>query len=339
MATSGAGFEADARRPTFGERLTALWFRSLQRGFQSAPAWVADSVADALAPVVVFWTRRHERRVAPKGRGLVRNQRIVFRDRWNEEFSDAHLRRWARHMTHCIVDFCRMPRITAASLERFVDMADQRTLDQVLAEGRGAICATGHFGFWELCSHVASVHGVPATTVYRPLRNPALDAEFRRVRSSGGPQLVPKWGAVRETLRALADGRAVGLAVDENTEHSPVFVPFLGTLAATNTTVAALAFRTGAPIVVVSCNRTGRERFKFHVWDVIRMAKSRPSASDIEAVMRRVNDALGRAVERYPEQWLWGARRFATRPPGETPMADGLPPIAELEPSSGSASP
>ena len=37
---------------------------------------------------------------------------------------------------------------------------------------------------------------------------------------------------------------------------------------------------------------------------------------------------LSRAILAYPEQWFWGSRRFLTRPPGEAPGPDGLPPRA-----------
>ncbi len=41
-----------------------------------------------------------------------------------------------------------------------------------------------------------------------------------------------------------------------------------------------------------------------------------------------INEALSSAILSRPEQWLWGSRRFFTRPPGEVPGPDGLPPPA-----------
>ena len=48
--------------------------------------------------------------------------------------------------------------------------------------------------------------------------------------------------------------------------------------------------------------------------------------AELRRVTHAVNDALSRAILLHPEQWLWSSRRFLTRPPGESPGPDGLPP-------------
>ena len=106
-------------------------------------------------------------------------------------------------------------------------------------------------------------------------------------------------------------------------------MPFLGTLAATTPSVAFLQRVTGAPIVVASVHRIGRERWRCHVWRVIRFDPTRDAeGARARGHGRAVSEALSRAILAYPEQWFWGSRRFLTRPPGEQPGPDGLPPRA-----------
>ena len=78
------------------------------RFFAWLPAWVSYGIADLCVPAVVAFTLLHERKVARKGRGLLRNQRIAFRDALTPERSRRLLWGWARHMAHLGVDFARI---------------------------------------------------------------------------------------------------------------------------------------------------------------------------------------------------------------------------------------
>ena len=83
---------------------------------------------------------------------------------------------------------------------------------------------------------------------------------------------------------------------------------------------------TGAPIAVASVHRVRRGRWRCHLWSVIRPEPGVSGEEHEREVTTAVNAALSRAILAYPEQWLWGSRRFVTPPPGERPGPDGLPP-------------
>src|SRR5262245_23707466 len=170
------------------------------------PAGVAYALADAASLPLVAATLLHERRVAPLGRGLFRNQRIVFRERLTRARAWRLLFGWARHMTYLFVDFCRMPRLRGDTLERCVDTAAFRELIPLAEEGRGLICVSGHLGVWELCPHVSSQIGFPMTVVVRPTGIAPVDAVLTAIRSSGGTHVLAKWGILLPLKRALERG-------------------------------------------------------------------------------------------------------------------------------------
>jgi lauroyl/myristoyl acyltransferase len=287
-------------------------------------------------------TRYRERRISKLGRGLVRNQRIAFRDGLTPERSRDLLWGWARHMTHLVVDFCRMNRITRANLEERVDLTELSQIRELQAEGGGVICAGGHIGVFVLGGHVGALAGLPAVEVMRPPDNPAIRALLRKHRIKSGLVLLKKWGVLWSLRKSLRRGEVIGLAVDENDRKSPAFAPFLGTMASANSTAALMQRNTGAPIAVVTVNRVSRGRYKFHVWEVIRNPKPRDHELELQPITRQISIALTRAILTYPEQWLWGSRRFQTRPPGEELGPDGLPPqvlglATSIEPSPATA--
>ena len=326
---------ADDRPPTRTQRLLA-WAAGLAlRGVAALPVGLAYALADLVTPLVVLFTLQHERKVRHKGRGLFRNQRIAFREGLTPERSRRLLWGWARHMARLGVDFARIRTLDAKAVRACVDLRGLERVRELQAQGKGVICASGHMGVWELCGHVAAVSGFATNAVGRPPRNPALAEALNAHRSLGGQQILTKWGVLWPIVKALKRGELVGIAADENDRLNPLFVPFLGTLAATNTTPALIQRKTGAPIAVVSVHRTGRGRYRFHVWDVIENPRSKERDPELGSITRRINAALTRAILAYPEQWLWGSRRFHTRPPGEVLGPDGLPPIAEPVPPEG----
>lgn len=293
------------------------------------PGPLAYRLADLLAVPWALWWWRHDRR-GRRSRGYWRNRRIVCRPGGPlPRLPRRHLWRWARHMTWLLVDFCRLRRITAANVTERVDTAELGVLRQLMAEGRGVIVATGHVGMWDVAGHAAGLLGVPLTSVYRPSPVPAIDRAIARMRGGTGQDLLLRKGAIWPLKKALGEGRMLGLLVDGGGKGSRTFAPFLGTPAACTPTPALLHLATGAPIVVLSCPRVGRERFALRIWEVIRdWPAGADRDADLLAITARVNDGLTRAVLAHPEQWFWQGNRFRHRPPGEVPGPDGLPPLA-----------
>ena len=80
-----------------------------------------------------------------------------------------------------------------------------------------------------------------------------------------------------------------------------------------------------APICVLSCERVGRERFRIHVWAVVRPEPDLDREADRVRVLTEVLRGQEAALRQAPSQWLWGLRRWQRRPEGEEMGRDGLP--------------
>ncbi len=308
------------------QRLAGTALRAAAASVRRLPSTLAYALADLASLAVVLYALGHERRVGPQGRGLFRNQRIVFRERLTRSASWALLFAWARHLARLAVDFCRMPRIDAANLARHVDFRALAELRKLHAEGRGVICVSGHIGVWELLGHAARLEGLPVSIVARRMPQPPLHDLVDFIRRHAGQEVIEQRGALWHLKKALDRGRVIGLLADEDTPEKPIFVPFLGTLAASSRAAALLQRVSGAPIAVVGCHRVGRDRFRIDVWRVIPYAGTRDTDPDPTHVTAAIAEALSRAILARPEQWLWGSRRYLTRPAGEQPGPDGLPP-------------
>ena len=178
------------------------------------------------------------------------------------------------------------------------------------AEGRGVLLFTGHFGFWEINALVHALQIKPMSVLARPLDNPLLHHLLESVRRRTGNSVIYRRGAIRRVLRALADNQAVAILIDQHIQTADaVYVDFFNRPAATTSALAALALRTGAPVVPVFALPQSGGRFRM----IYEHAVAPPRTDDpdaIQAFTQRCTDVLEMYVRRYPNLWLWMHRRW-----------------------------
>ena len=236
--------------------------------------------------------------------------------------SDRERRRIARRMfQHFGVLLIALLRFTALSPEamrRNVEIEGEDVVRAAYAKGRGVLFFTGHFGFWELHAIVHALVFEPVGVLARPLDNPGLHELLERLRQRTGNTVIYREGAVRKVLRMLGEGHGVALLIDQHI-HSPdaIWVRFFQRPAATTSTLAAIALRTGTPVVPVFAVPLPRGRFKM----IYERPVEPPDADAPEAIhefTQRCTDVLEMYVRRQPELWLWMHRRWRDAPVPET---------------------
>jgi len=206
----------------------------------------------------------------------------------------------------------------AQMLERAEYEGDER-VRLAYAEGKGVLFFTGHFGFWEL---QALAHGAklrPIGVLARALDNAPLNELLERMRTTTGNSVIYRQGAVRRVMRLLAAGEGVALLIDQHM-HSPdaIWVNFFRRPAATTSTLAALALRTGAAVIPVFALPLPGGRYRF----VYESPVEPPTGDGPDAVReftQRCTDVLEMHVRKHPELWLWMHRRWRDAPTSDAP--------------------
>ena len=209
-----------------------------------------------------------------------------------------------------------------------VEFEGVERVDRAYARGRGVLFFTGHFGFWELHAIAHGHRFAPIGVLARVLDNPYLHAMLERVRGRTGNHVIYRQGAVRRVLKALAAGHGVAMLIDQHMHSGDaIWVNFFQRPAATTSTLAALALRTGSPVVPVFALPLPGGRYRF----VYEMPVEPPPASDPAAIhdfTQRCTDVLEMYVRRNPELWLWMHRRWRDAPVTAT---RGMFPEARVE--------
>ena len=220
---------------------------------------------------------------------------------------------------------------SALTPEQMVECAEYEGDERVrlaYARGKGVLFFTGHFGFWEL---QAIAHGAklrPIGVLARALDNAPLNGLLERMRTGTGNSVIYRQGAVRRVLRLLGNGEGVAMLIDQHM-HSPdaIWVNFFRRPAATTSTLAALALRTGAAVIPVFALPLPGGRYRF----IYESPVEPPQGDGPEAIReftQRCTDVLEMHVRQHPELWLWMHRRWRDAPIPETP---GMFPKAKNE--------
>jgi len=266
------------------------------------PMRVVRRCGAALGRFVSAVDRRH-RRIA------LENLAAAFPSR-----SEAELRVLARmmfaHFGSLLLELLKFGTYSPEQMRAAIDVEGAERARQAYDRQRGVLFFTGHFGYWEIQAIVEPLHGHPISVLARPLDNARLNEMLERIRTRTGNAVFYREGAVRKVLRELAANHGVALLIDQHI-HTPdaVYVDFFGRPAATTSALAALALRTGAPVVPVFALPLPGGRYRL----VYEHPVDPPQADTPDAVReftQRCTDVLEMYVRRHPELWLWMHRRW-----------------------------
>ena len=178
------------------------------------------------------------------------------------------------------------------------------------AQGKGVLFFTGHFGYWELHAVVHALRFEPIGVLARALDNEPLNALLERIRQRTGNTVVYRRETIRRVMRTLQAGQGVAVLIDQHImSRDAIYVDFFERPAATTSAVAALALRTGAPVVPVFALPLGRGRYRM-VYEHPVEPPGEDSTDPVREFTQRCTDVLEMHVRRRPELWLWMHRRW-----------------------------
>lgn len=185
-------------------------------------------------------------------------------------------------------------------------------LERAFEAGHGVLFLTPHLGCFEATAQgMARDYGTrygPLTVLYRPARQAWLAKVMTASRQRPGLRTAPTTLAgVRQMMRALRQGEAVGLLPDQvPPEGMGAWAPFFGRPAYTMTLAARLALQTGATVVLAWGERLGGARgYRIHLREL-----SQPLPADVQAAVARINAEMEALIRECPDQYLWGYGRY-----------------------------
>ncbi len=185
---------------------------------------------------------------------------------------------------------------------------NESLITQARDRGRGIVFLTPHLGCFEATAQGYAERFGPITVLYRPARKDWLRDVVDTARARRNLAAAPTTLAgVRQLLKALRAGQAVGLLPDQVPPHGMgVWAPFFGRSAYTMTLSARLARQTGATLLLAWGERLPRGPgylVRVRPWP-------EPVPADDAAAAARVNAHMEALIRECPQQYLWGYARY-----------------------------
>lgn len=260
----------------------------------------------------------------------IRQLRAAFPTR-SEAECRAIARKMFRHFGQLLVMLIKFSTLTPEQMKTRMEIDGDDRVREALKLGKGVILSSGHFGFWEMHGIAHALFLPRIHVLARPLDNPDLHRWLEDTRRKTGNGVIYRRGAVRRVLRALEQNEAVAIMIDQHIQNADaVMVDFFNRPAATTNALAALALRTGAPVIPVFALPLPGGK--------IRMVYEHPvepppadSPDPIKEYTQRCTDVLEMYVRRHPQLWLWMHRRWRDPQTGEETLP-GMFPQAQSEP-------
>lgn len=309
--------------PTLRHRLEYALYRGVERFLSVFPWATVVEVGRALG--MLFWL------VDARHRRIVRkNFRMI-----DLGLSDPEIRRLSWHcFAHYGAVFLTTLRLYAGDPEegdRWMRVEGLEHYDAAHAKGKGIIGISAHYGNWEAIGWVLARAGRRMSVIARGLANPLLEKALRDSREAHGNTIIPKGGAIRETVKALREGRSVGFLMDQDALTSGVWVKFLGQWASTYPTAGNLAVRLGVPVLPIFSWPEEDGGIRVRIEPAFEVAQTGDLDKDTWVATQLMTTCLETQVRKDPRWYFWMHHRFKTRPGVGHPLPAPLPDPAWVE--------
>lgn len=216
-----------------------------------------------------------------------------------------------RHIGHLTFEILQVLGDLKGYCERNGELRGHENWKRASDLGRGAIFLSSHVGNWELMAALGALSGMDLMLVTKKLKPTSLHAAIEAGRLTCGVTGTYEPRTLRDVLAHLKRGGTVGLILDQYAGPPiGVRVPVFGVPVGTASTVAAIAKRTGAPVVPVVNYRTSDGRIIVDIQPALNWITDTDVQRELAVNTARYAEVLEQHIRQHPGQWLWIHRRF-----------------------------
>lgn len=203
--------------------------------------------------------------------------------------------------------------LTKENAARFyeIDYASEATKQAI---ERGCVFATLHAGNFEWLSRGTALSGFPSMIVAANFLNPRLNATFRELRQAEGHVIIPQEMAIVKLFKHLKRGGRTAMLVDLNVapDQSATVIDCFGKLTCVTMAHAALAQRTGSPLVPAISVPRSDGKYAFHFLEPIPVGPG----DSMQEITQRCWKCFESFILEQPEIWIWMYKHWRYLPDG-----------------------
>jgi len=210
-----------------------------------------------------------------------------------------------------LVEILYLPYMKKQELVNAVECSNPELIIQKHKDGKGVILLSSHFGNWEFGAISIGIQiQLPFSVIVKPLRNPLVYEWMNKARTKFGNEVVPLGISIRKTYQTLKEKKIVAMVADQRGPAEGVRVDFFGKKVSVYTGPAALALKTGAPLICGIAVRDKNYKYKMVLVEISQQNLPDGEEEKILEISRRYTSYLEEVIREHPEQWLWMHNRW-----------------------------
>jgi len=232
-----------------------------------------------------------------------------------------------RNFGKYVIDFIHFLDSTPEEVRRRIVFDDFERINAVMAEKKGVIFITLHYGNWDMGAAGLSAYGFPVNVVAETFPYRAMNALVQGSRRHLGMKVTPMERVGPSVIRALRKGEILALLIDVPEPGGTVRVNFFGSPAEVPVGPARIALRSGArPMPAILLRVRGKEEMVRPVVDFdLAFEESGDEEEDVRRLTQAIMSSLERLIRLDPTQWfifhdMWNRSHGVA--PAETALAD-----------------
>lgn len=210
-----------------------------------------------------------------------------------------------------LVEILYLPFLKKDDLADVVECENPELIVKKFNQGKGVILLSSHFGNWEFIAiSVAIQIQLPFSVIVKPLRNPLVFEWMNKARTKFGNEVVPLGISIRKTYQTLKEKKIVAMVADQRGPAEGVKVDFFGKKVSIYTGPAALALKTGAPLICGIPVRDKNYKYKTTLVEISVDDLPESEEKKVLEISQRYTSYLEKVIRENPEQWLWMHNRW-----------------------------
>lgn len=245
------------------------------------------------------------------------NLKFAFKEQYSQEERAEISKKVFQNFTFYLFDFIESIDRTENELKEMIEFEDAHHLENAIKDEKKVITVSAHFSNFELILKAIGAFYMPLTTVREKIYNsPSLDDMLKKNVQTMNVEIVPKIGAVRGLVGALKKGRAIALAVDQNTESKHgILIDFFGKKARHTPSASQLARKFDAALIPVFVTTTDYRKYKMKFFPPIEINKTDDEEADISRLTQAQADITEKMARERPDEYFWLHKRWKNQYP------------------------
>lgn len=178
--------------------------------------------------------------------------------------------------------------------------------------GKKIVFITGHQGNWELLSQsIAIKFNLTLVGIGRKIDSDVMDKVLKKNRERFNVEMIYKQGAMKGSIKALSQNKAVGILVDQALGRTQsIDVKLFGHLA-THTPIASILSRKfGIDLIPAFISTKDYQHYHVKIYPPILTIKTDNQEDDLAKLTQAQADIMQAVIKEHPTEWFWMHKRW-----------------------------